>query len=222
MKGPFSILCDGGNDKLDKKYFAIIVRYWDECLGKVVTRFLAMPVCNIATGQSLFNALEAELSSRLIPWEKAIGYALDSASVMVGIHNSVLSHVREKQGNIFSLACVCHLAALSAASGLNLPFSVHNLLIDIYYHFKHSSKCCQEFSDVLKDFEDIGPVQVVKHCTTRWLSLKRAVKRHIELWPALHAYFDRGSEGRAANERVAFLAWKQSSTSTSLHLPYVL
>ena len=47
--GPFSILCDGGNDKLDKKYFGILVRYWEEGLDKVVTRFLAMPVCNIAT-----------------------------------------------------------------------------------------------------------------------------------------------------------------------------
>ena len=26
-KGPFSILCDEGNDKLDKKYFTIIVSY---------------------------------------------------------------------------------------------------------------------------------------------------------------------------------------------------
>lgn len=39
-----------GNDKLDNRY-----------LGKVVTRFLAMPVCNIATGQGLFDDLEAEL-----------------------------------------------------------------------------------------------------------------------------------------------------------------
>ena len=38
--------------------------------------------------------------------------------------------MREKQ---VILACVCHLAALSAASGLKaLPFSVDNLLIDIY------------------------------------------------------------------------------------------
>ena len=33
---------------------------------------------------------------------------------------------------------MCHLAALCAASGLKaLPFSVDDLLIDIYYHFKH-------------------------------------------------------------------------------------
>ena len=117
VKGPFSILCDGGNDKWDKKYFAIIVRYWDECLSKVVTRFLAVPVCNSATAQSLFDALEAELSSRSIPWKNTVGFASDSASVMVGVRNSVLSRVWKKQGN---LACVCHLAALSAASGFTI------------------------------------------------------------------------------------------------------
>ena len=56
-------------------------------MDKVVTRFLAMPVCNIATGQSLFDALEAELSSRSIAWENAVGFASDDASVMVGICN---------------------------------------------------------------------------------------------------------------------------------------
>ena len=35
-------------------------------MGKVVTCFLAMPVCNIATGQSLFDALEAELSRQIV------------------------------------------------------------------------------------------------------------------------------------------------------------
>ena len=42
---PFTILCDGGNDKYNKKYFVIMVRYWDDPSKKTVTRFLAMPVC---------------------------------------------------------------------------------------------------------------------------------------------------------------------------------
>lgn len=94
----------------------------------MVTRFLAIPVCNIATAQRLFDALDIELSNRAIPWENAVGFASYSASVMIGIRNSILSRMQQKQGKIFSLACVCHLAALSAASGLKaLPFSVDNL-----------------------------------------------------------------------------------------------
>ena len=81
---PFSIMCDGGNDQFEKKYFGIMVRYWDETCGKVVTRFLDMPVCNIATSQLLFNALEEVLMKRAIPWDNVIGFASDSASVMIG------------------------------------------------------------------------------------------------------------------------------------------
>ena len=184
--GPFSILCDGGNDKLDKKYFAVMVRYWDVKTCRTVVRFLEMPVCNIATAQALFDALDGVFQRRRIPWANVIGYGSDSASVMTGRRNSVLSRVLEKQPNVFSMACVCHLAALSAAAGLKtLPFSLDQLLVDIFYHFKHSSKRCQEFADVLSDFDDIAPAKVLKHCTTRWLSLERALTRLLALWPAL-------------------------------------
>ena len=54
---PFTILCNGGNDNFEKKYFGIMVRFWDEQIRKVGTRFLDAPVCNIATGETLFNAL---------------------------------------------------------------------------------------------------------------------------------------------------------------------
>ena len=119
------------------------------------------------------------------------------------------------------MACVCHLAALSAAAGLKvMPFSVDQLLIDIYYHFKHSSKRCQEFADVLADFQDIVPINVLKHCTTCWLSLERAVKRLLHLWPALHAYFDR--EAEVGNDRARKIAEKLASDETKLYVSFVV
>ena len=78
----------------------------------------------------------------------------------------------------------------------------------------------QEFADVLKDFNDIGPIRVLKHCTTRWLSLERSVKRLIALWPALHCYFDRESEG-AANERLKRVAALLGSVETKLFVHFV-
>ena len=179
-KQKFSILCDGGNDNFNKKYFGILVRLWDDRRREVAVRFLDIPVCNIATGEILFQALATALESRAILWENCIGFASDSASVMVGRCNSVLSRIRDRQPDVFSLGCVCHLAALCAAAALKkLPVSIDGLLIDIYYHFKHSSKRCEEFAKVRDDFEGIAPLSVIKHCSTRWLSLERAVKRPL-------------------------------------------
>ena len=170
-------------------------------------------------GQSLFDALSHELASHGIPWSNVIGFASDSASVMVGRRNSVLSRVCEQQPDVFSLGCLCHLAALCATAGLKtLPLSIDNLLIDIFYHFKHSSKRWHEFLD---DFEDIQPLRVLKHCTTRWLSLERAVRRLLKLWPALHAYFDREISSTGSNDRVRRIAAALSGIEAKLFASFV-
>ena len=38
----FSILCDGGNDQDARKFFAIMVRFWDENARHAITQFLAI------------------------------------------------------------------------------------------------------------------------------------------------------------------------------------
>ena len=45
----------------DDKNFAILVDLWDDQLGRPVTRFLHMPVCNIGTANKLFNAIDSHL-----------------------------------------------------------------------------------------------------------------------------------------------------------------
>ena len=204
QKQPFTILCDGGNDNFAKKYFCVMVKLWDDGLRRSVVHFLDCPVCNIATGETLFQALSMALEDRCIPWKSVIGYASDSASVMVGRRNSVLSRVIQQQPEVFSLGCVCHLAALCAAAAIKkIPIPIDGLLIDIYYHFKHSSKRYYEFAEILQEFEGIATLNIVKHCPTRWLSLERAVKRLLLLWPALRAYFDRERTTNARASRVA-------------------
>ena len=218
---PFTLLCDGGNDQTDRKYFSIMVRYWDKVEQHPVTRFLSMPVCNVATAQSLFTTIEEEFESRGIPWSNMIGYASDTASVMVGKNNSVWSRLLRKQPKLFSLGCLCHLGALCAAAALKkLPVSLDELLIDIYYHFKHSSKRWHEFNEIRIEFDDIKPLRILKHSTTRWLSLERCLKRLIQQWPALYCYFDRIAESEYGNDRVQRVA-KQLKLSYFVILLYM-
>lgn len=64
QSSPFSILCNGGNDQINRKCFAVLVRYWGQSQQQLVTRYLALPVCNIATAEALFKALSVEIESR--------------------------------------------------------------------------------------------------------------------------------------------------------------
>ena len=67
----------------DDKNFAILVHLWDDQLGRPVTRFLHMPVCNIGTANKLFNALDSTLEERKIPSCNVVGFESDT-TVMMG------------------------------------------------------------------------------------------------------------------------------------------
>ena len=62
-----------------------------------------MPVCNIATAEKLFDALDIVMEEHEISWDNVVDFASDTANVMVGLHNSVLSRVRAKLLQVFSL-----------------------------------------------------------------------------------------------------------------------
>ena len=52
-----------------------------------------MPICNRATAEKLFEALNTVMEEHEIPWENVVGYASDTVNVMVGAHKSVLSRI---------------------------------------------------------------------------------------------------------------------------------
>ena len=91
---------------MTKLTISILVRYWDKEAEQPVTIFLCMPVCNIATAEAHFTVIEKEFGSRKIPWSNMVGYASDTASFMVGRHNSGFSRLLQKQPKLFSLGCL--------------------------------------------------------------------------------------------------------------------
>lgn len=97
-----------------------------------------------------------------------------------------------------------------------LPVSVDNLLIDIFYHFKHSSKRWSEFVEIRDKFSEIKPLRVLKLCTTCWLSLKCYIKWLLELWPPLYAYFDHLTDGDNPDDHVHRVAKHLSDLEVKL------
>lgn len=72
-----------------------------------------------------------------IPWSSIKGYSSDTANVMIGKKNSVLSRVRKATNdNVFDFGCVSHLASLCANALVKaLPVPVEDILVDTYYFF---------------------------------------------------------------------------------------
>ena len=70
----------------------------------------------------------------------------------------------------------------------------------------------------LDDFDGIAPVKVLKHCSTKWLSLERALKRLLLLWPALYAYFDSEVDNSTDKARLKRVSLSLDKVETKLYI----
>ena len=182
---PFSIMIDESNDKRNKSCI-ILVRVLDPDIGDIRTRFLDMPIVNVGTANNLFSALKLSLGQFGIDFSKALAFMSDTTNVMKGARSGVQKLIRDENPHLHDVGCICHLAYLTVKAGMEtLPVNIDQLFVDIFYYFFHSSKRRQEFSDIWCSLFTSEPDEILKHCTTRWLSLLRCVRRYIEQYDGL-------------------------------------
>lgn len=70
----------------------------------------------------------------------------------------------------------------------SLPFSPSQLLVDVYYYLEKSSKR-QESLRCLQVLHEIEEHKILKHVSTRWLSIRKCLPRLIDSWHGLYDFF---------------------------------
>lgn len=89
----------------------------------------------------------------------------------------------------YTTGCPCHLMHIAAErAAKQLPVRVDDLLIDIFYHLEKSSKRKQEFR-AFQEKTGVPQHKIIKHVSTRWLSLGQCLARLLEQWDALYPFF---------------------------------
>ena len=71
-------------------------------------------------------------------------------------------------------------------------FDVEDLMVDTFYYFDKSTKRKNGLAEFCQ-FCDVEMRKILKHVSTRWLSLEAAISRTLQQYPALRSYF--ASEG---------------------------
>ena len=134
----------------------------------------------MGTACNLFDALKLSLSNHGLDFSKCLAFISDTTNVMKGTRSGVQKLIRNQCPHVLYVGCICHLADLAVKSGMGvLPVDVDQLFVNVFYYFYHSSKREQEFCDLWCSLFTSEPQTVLKHCTTRWLSLLRCVGRYI-------------------------------------------
>eukprot|EP00745_Piridium_sociabile_P017086 TRINITY_DN2568_c0_g1_i14.p1 TRINITY_DN2568_c0_g1~~TRINITY_DN2568_c0_g1_i14.p1 ORF type:complete len:672 (-),score=163.69 TRINITY_DN2568_c0_g1_i14:435-2351(-) len=216
-KQPFTIATDGSND-VDKKSFPIVVRIQDSN-GAVNSELLAVRVCDdAATGQNIFNLVDDELQVRSIPWNNCISFGCDNAAVMTGRHKGVISFIRKEKQEVHMSGCCLHLVHIAAKNGASCLPPVDDMLVDIFQYFKKSVNRQHELKD-LQTLYDMQQRKVLKHVSTRWLSIARCVDRLLANWEALRHFFIKEQEKKPGGSTSTYTSCKVDSIALFLKSP---
>eukprot|EP00794_Sanderia_malayensis_P014780 gene14780-16316_t len=172
------------------KTFCVNVRFVDAELSVPTTRlYRLLSVDSDGGAEALFQLLEQALKDDGISWDSVVGYASDGENLMQGANNSFLTRMQEKAPGLYVLKCYCHTFHLIAShASEKISKSSEQLLHDIYNYFKNSpnrKKSLQEF----QHFLNYEPLNILKPCQTRWLSVSECVTRVLAQWKPLEMYF---------------------------------
>uniref|UniRef100_H3BDR6 HAT C-terminal dimerisation domain-containing protein n=1 Tax=Latimeria chalumnae TaxID=7897 RepID=H3BDR6_LATCH len=198
---PFALAIDSSSDESQKELVEL-VHFFDEQKGKVLAFFDFQ-----CTAEATLKAVQETFVKNNIPWENAIAFSSDNASLMLG-HHKVFTKIKEQNPQVWKLGCACHMEHICAQDAAKtLSVSVEN-----FYYFEKSCKRKEE----LKQFRELCNVEsrkILKHVSTQWLSLGKTLDRLLQQWPALKSYFSSQSQ---KDERVRML--NKSLSSPQCHL----
>lgn len=185
----FSIIIDETTDISTSKVLAVVVRYFDDKLGKVCDRLLNLIELDNSDSKSIYSSIIDFMEKAKIPISNMIGFAADNAASMMGSLNGVQALFRHVNKNLYVVGCVCHsLNLCSSAASKAIPSAVEHLVRDIYSFFSHSSKRQNQFRE-FQEYFDVKQHKILKIANTRWLSLEAAVQRILEQWQPLKHFF---------------------------------
>ena len=122
-------------------------------------------------------------------------YGADNTNTNFGGPNqkegqNVLTLLRQQKSDLHGQGCfghVIHNAGSKAADEITMDFE--SFVLKVYSFFNGQTKrsvALQEFCA----FVEVEYLKPLRHSPIRWLTLKPAIERLLELWPALKSMFD--------------------------------
>lgn len=188
---PYSLAIDGSNDTGLQKMNPLTVRIFTN--DGISTQLLDMCMTRGASAADIFGKMDETLQQNAIPWDNCVSVGVDNTSVNLGRRNSIMTRVHEKNPAVFFNGCPCHIihnVASKAGDAYNqvTGFDVEDFCVDIFYWFDKSTKRKQHLEEFCA-FCDMTYAEMVKHVSTRWLSLEKAISRVLQKYASLKSYF---------------------------------
>ena len=111
----------------------------------------------------------------------------------MGKNNSIKTRVLERNSSVYFNGYLCHnvyntASAASSAFSCATGFDFEDMMVDLYYWFDYSTKRKNKVAEYA-EFCDQEYCQIIRHVSTRWLSLEKSVTRALKQHALLKSYF---------------------------------
>ncbi|KAK1874558.1 Pre-mRNA-splicing factor CLF1 [Dissostichus eleginoides] len=184
---PFSIQTDASN-KGNRKMFPLAVQYFTPESG-VTNKMLDFIENPDESAAGIVALLEQSLEKFGLSMDQVTAFSADNTNVNYGIHNSVFTNLKRKQNDLLRGNCHAHIVHNTVKHALDkLTVDVENVVLKVYGHFSISAKRRESLKEFC-EFCDVEFQEILRHVTTRWLSLNPAIHRLMQTWTALKSYF---------------------------------
>ena len=193
QKVPFSIMIDESNKLYGSKFLCIMIRFFDETIGDVTTRFLDLINCNIGTADAITQCVVDSITKNNLSWDSLMHFMSDSPNVMRGIHKGVFTQIVSKYAShiIDTGGCSLHHVSNTAKNSLpelHMMDELEEFLQDISAFFTFHVEFSEKFAHIQNIF-NLENHRILSYSEVRFLSMYPVVERSTEQFPALKKLF---------------------------------
>lgn len=183
----FSLATDASN-KGSRKFFPVVLFYFhpDSGLQNKVLDFFEEAD---ETSNSIYHSLKDTLNKLGLSVNRIIAFSGDNAAVNFGKKNSVFIHLKAENSKMLKGNCHAHILHNCGKFAVKrLSYDVEALVLKIYSEFSTSAKKVTRLKECFDEAE-MEYQKILKHGSTRWLSLYESLDRLLMSWPAVKQYF---------------------------------
>lgn len=188
---PFTLQFDETVTMQNQKQLDLLIRFWSEKKGEVVTRFLKALMFGHAKGQDVADSINATMEEVGLNKEQFLSMGSDGPNVNKTIWKYLNDHLKSLgfPGLVEFMPCNVHAVHNGFKYGLSEYGQLaEQLAIDLFYWFKaHPARK----EDYFKTQTDLGFDEqlFLRHVNCRWLTLIPALTRIVDNWEPIRSYF---------------------------------
>ena len=188
---PYTLQFDETTTIQNQKQMDLLVRFWSEEKGEVVTRFLQALMFGHAKGKDVADSIIATMEENQLNKEQFLSMGSDGPNVNKTIWRHLNDHLKSLgfTGLVEFMACNIHTVHNGFKYGLSEYGQLaEQLAIDLFYWFKaHPARK----EDYFKTQNELGFDEqlFIRHVSCRWLTLIPALTRIVDNWESICSYF---------------------------------